>query len=208
MDPEGLDSDKARCPSWRRASCFRRNSFRRGPVAIVEAGIKTAGSHLYTLPRRLSAPGFSPDESQFLPIEHPGEIYLGRGISQQGSLQWKLGGAGSGGHSRDFSMGYPGADGADSGVRLNGKAPASPIGRSAGQTLGTHKTQQSFTTLHQNELVSPPSEARSIFILDTALPLARRRNPLLRHIRTHKTSGERLSANPERSLPDPCRREC
>lgn len=86
MDPQGLDSDKARCRSWRRASYFRKNnckySFRRGPIAIVEAGIKKARSHLYfTLPRTPSARGFSPDESQFSPIEDPGEIYRGTGIS-------------------------------------------------------------------------------------------------------------------------------
>jgi len=87
-------------------------------------------------------------------------------------------------------MGYPGADGVESGVRLNGKAPASPTGRSAGQTLGTHKTQQSFTTLHQNELVSPRSEARSIFRLDTSLPLVAVQKSDLGHKKTRVAAAE------------------
>jgi hypothetical protein len=98
-----------------------------------------------------------------------------------------------GGHSRDFSMGYPGADGADSGVRLNGKAPASPAGRSAGRTLGTQKTQQSFTALHQNELVSPPSEARSILVLDTSLPLIAVQKSDSGHKKTRVASAEGYS---------------
>jgi hypothetical protein len=206
VDPQGLRLETVRRPARRSANYFAKNncrySFRGRPVALLKAGIK-ARSHLHFSPLgKTSARRSSPDASQFLPEERAAEIYRGTGISQQGSLQWILGGAGRpllvrGGHSRDFSVGYPGADGAESGVRLNGKAPASPTGRSAGQTLGTQKTQQSFTILHQNELVSPPREARCIFPLDTSLPLVAVQKSDSGHKKTRVASAEGYSLDSE-----------
>jgi hypothetical protein len=97
VDPQGSNSEKARCRSWRRASYFRKNNckyfFRRGPIALVEGGIKTR-SHLYfTFPRRPSARRFSPDGSQFSSAGRPFEIYRGTGISSichETSSQGKL----------------------------------------------------------------------------------------------------------------------
>jgi hypothetical protein len=85
VDPQGSNSEKARCRSWRRANYFRKHNckyfFRRGPIALGEGGIKTR-SHLYISPRRrTSARRSSQGAPPFLPTGRPLEIYWGTGIS-------------------------------------------------------------------------------------------------------------------------------